>query len=202
MDNPGEHQRPAMPTGVTTGGSDADAEAFRSFALAVYQIDDVAKSCLLLQESAGVDVTVMLFAAYAGAMRHARVSVDEITALRCRVRPWHDEVVRPLRAIRQRLKTGPAPAPSRPTEQLRDRVKRAELEAELLEIDTLGRMIDLLNSRVVGGDPIVLAGAGIEAVLVEAGRPPDDLLRPAITSVAQAAARHAGRHQREDTCAD
>ena len=54
---------------------------------------------------------------------------------------WRDDVVAPLRAIRQRMKTGPKPGPDKHTETLRDAVKAAELSAErieLMELETAG----------------------------------------------------------------
>jgi hypothetical protein len=43
-------------------------------------------------------------------------------------------VVVPLRVLRQRLKTGPAPAPIPATDELRRKVQAVEIEAELIEL--------------------------------------------------------------------
>jgi hypothetical protein len=50
---------------------------------------------------------------------------------------WHGEVVEPLRAVRRRLKHGPAPAPDRTTDKLRARLQAIEIEAERIELETL-----------------------------------------------------------------
>lgn len=52
---------------------------------------------------------------------------------------WHAEIVRPLRRVRQRMKGGPAPAPSVATEALRTRLKAVEIEAERIELAVLER---------------------------------------------------------------
>jgi hypothetical protein len=58
------------------------------------------------------------------------------------VAAWQDEIVRPLRAIRRRLKSGPLPAPSAARDELRTRIQAAELECErieLLQLESLAR---------------------------------------------------------------
>jgi hypothetical protein len=50
------------------------------------------------------------------------------------VQSWRDEIVRPLRAIRRRLKAGPPPAPNEVTDELRARIKASELESERVEL--------------------------------------------------------------------
>ena len=81
------------------------------FALAVYQKPGVSDACLLLQDRHGCNVTLLLFAAWAGAERGVALTAEEFAAAGNAVRPWHGEVVKPLRAVRRRLKHGPPPAP-------------------------------------------------------------------------------------------
>jgi uncharacterized protein (TIGR02444 family) len=115
--------------------SDAEADLWR-YALEVYGAEGVAAECLGLQEAQGVDVPLLLCALWL-ARRGVRLEPAGLARLAEAVGPWHAEVVRPLRAVRQRMKQGPAPAPSPRTETLRDAVKAAELNAEKIELATL-----------------------------------------------------------------
>ena len=106
------------------------------FALRLYKAPGVADACLDLQERNGVDVPVLLFAAWLiqGSIALSPAKTQHIIEL---VREWRDEVVAPLRTVRKRLKTGPRPAPDNQSEVLRDAVKAAELSAERIELAVL-----------------------------------------------------------------
>jgi uncharacterized protein (TIGR02444 family) len=109
---------------------------FWAFSVAVYAADGVAEECLRLQERLGLDVNLLLFAAYMGAAEGMRLAKADIASAHGAVADWHDEVVRPIRAARQALK-----APAAATDDtlqlaaasLRLNVKRAELDAEKIE---------------------------------------------------------------------
>jgi uncharacterized protein (TIGR02444 family) len=107
------------------------------FALAVYQKPGVSDACLLLQDRHGCNVTLLLFAAWAGAECQVTLTVEEFTAASDAVRAWHGEVVKPLRAVRRRLKHGPPPAPDTATGKLRARLQAVEIDAERIELETL-----------------------------------------------------------------
>jgi hypothetical protein len=62
------------------------------------------------------------------------------------VSAWRTEIVEQLRNIRTRLKSGPIPAPSAATEDLRTHVKAAELKAEQIEHAVLMAFLDQLPS--------------------------------------------------------
>ena len=68
---------------------------------------EVAKECLALQDVLGLDVNILLFCAWLGTQSVALQREDIEAALRA-VAAWQDEVVRPLRAVRQRTKAFPA----------------------------------------------------------------------------------------------
>ena len=106
------------------------------FALQLYAAPGVGDACLVLQDESGVDVPVLLFAAwlskYSVALTEAElVRIDQIVA------EWRNEVVKPLRAVRRRLKSGPYPAPTTVTETLRNGVKGIELSSEKIELAVL-----------------------------------------------------------------
>lgn len=104
-----------------------------SYALKLYARPGVEAACLALQE-AGADVCLLFTAAWLGnagaAFAAARMSELESTA-----RGWHDEVVMPLRSLRQRWReSAKQDAQLAP---LRERIKQLELEAEKV---LLGRL--------------------------------------------------------------
>jgi uncharacterized protein (TIGR02444 family) len=104
-----------------------------SFALKLYGRPGVPEACLLLQDRAGVDVNILLFALYAAAERGVALTPRDLQEMDAAVAAWRSELILPLRSIRRRLKTGPEPAPAAATEALRSKVKAAELQAEQIE---------------------------------------------------------------------
>lgn len=121
------------------------------FATTIYAEPGIAETCLALQRDGDVDVLILLMTAYAAA-RHGSLfddrdllDIDELCA------PWRAQIVRPLRALRIALKTGPAPAPGKSTEQLRSAIKRNELAAERLQNDLLaGYLLKKNPARAAG----------------------------------------------------
>lgn len=131
---------------------------------------------------------MVLFAAFMGAVRRQALTDSAINAARGRVDAWHREVVRPLRAVRQRLKTGPAPAPDDITDRLRGEVQRIEIEAELIELDELDALIPDLEPMPASGSAAECAVAAIEnTVKAYALVPLDDRDLLAIDTIAGAA---------------
>jgi uncharacterized protein (TIGR02444 family) len=116
--------------------------AFWRFAVSFYARNGVSPACLALQETLGVDVNILLFAIYAQIERGVALSAHDLAAADARVRDWRSDILQPLRRIRTRMKSGPFPAPSPTTENLRNRIKAAELQAEQIEIALLADWLD------------------------------------------------------------
>lgn len=114
------------------------------FACSFYASDGVASACLALQDKLGVDVNILLFTIFARIERGVVLDPSDLGLVDGLVLGWRGEIVQPLRGLRTRLKTGPAPAPSPFTGHLRNRIKAAELEAEQIE---LALLIDWLDRR-------------------------------------------------------
>jgi len=108
------------------------ADAFWRYSLALYGAPGVASACLALQERHGVDVNLLLLCCWLGS-RGIRLDQRAVGRLLGAAKPWHDHAVRPLRAVRQRLKQPLGAVPREAAEALRQRVKALELEAERLE---------------------------------------------------------------------
>jgi len=56
-------------------------------------------------------------------------------------------VIQPLRHVRNRMKSGPSPAPSPTTEGLRNKIKAAELEGEQVALAVLAAWLDAQPAR-------------------------------------------------------
>jgi uncharacterized protein (TIGR02444 family) len=80
---------------------------------------------------------LMLVVLHAVSQRRIALTAVDIALMHDSSRAWREQVVRPLRAVRTLLKSGPAPAPSAASEQLRAQIKASELAAERLENDYL-----------------------------------------------------------------
>jgi uncharacterized protein (TIGR02444 family) len=140
------------------------------FALAVYQKPGVSDACLLLQDRYGCNVTLLLFAAWAGAEQGVMLTADEMAAAVGTVGAWHGEVVEPLRAVRRRLKHGPTPAPDKTTDKLRARLQAIEIEAERIELETLaGFLPDRRDGSGRGGSGVVAITANLSLAAPLAG---------------------------------
>ena len=104
---------------------------FWTFSLDVYARPGVAEECLALQTRYGIDVNVLLFCAWAGAVRRVALREPQVAALDARVAAWRQSIVLPLRSVRQGLKgmleLGQSVA------ALRKDVAAAELKAEQIE---------------------------------------------------------------------
>jgi uncharacterized protein (TIGR02444 family) len=151
-------------------GEAANAGHFKRFALELYRRPGVADACLALQNRHDLDVNVVLFAAFVGAAQRRTLTPDGLMQAHRRVDAWHQEVVRQLRAVRQRLKAGPAPAPSEATGLLRRKLARIEIEAEMIELDQLGSLIPETGPERPAAYAAACAAAAIETVVTMRNR--------------------------------
>ena len=115
-----------------------------SFALTVYQRDAVAPACLNLQEQCQIDVPLMLCAVFA-CLQGKAILDEDLTQLHNLASPWQSDIVQSLRRIRTQLKTGPKPAPNAVTEDLRNKVKAAELAAEKIQLEMMQTWVSQLT---------------------------------------------------------
>lgn len=140
---------------------------------------------MLLQDRFGLDVNLLLFAARVGVAGHLTVDMLELASER--VAQWHSEIVRPLRAVRRRLKSGPAPAPSPATTALREQLKDLEIRSELIELDELGALVP--DMEPAGGDAVVRVVEALTLVVrAQSDRPLTSDEDAAVATIAAAAA--------------
>lgn len=71
---------------------------------------------------------------------HGRaLTADEVRRIDSYIAPWRARAVQPLRALRRELKDGIAPINTEVSHDLRDAIKRAELQAERLQQEAMER---------------------------------------------------------------
>jgi uncharacterized protein (TIGR02444 family) len=169
--------------------SDIEADGW-AFALHIYAQPGIADACLRLQDEAGVDVMMFLMIVFAAIRHRVLLTPAEIRELDEVCRPWREQIVQPLRALRTQLKTGPLPAPSSATEPFRSTIKAAELAAERLQNQLLAERLPLRapeRDTVVPEDlRSVLRSVVTLALEKRSGKQLSDLL-PSIDTVVDAA---------------
>ncbi len=126
------------------------------FSLALYGRPGVPAACLDLQDRLGQDVNLLLFAAWAGMACNADLPAAELARIDSAVAPWRAEVVRPLRAVRRRVKGE--------DDALYRRMKAAELEAERVQQD---RLFALSGLKPAPGGGVALAAANLYRLVPE-----------------------------------
>ena len=156
---------------------------FAGFALAVYNGDGVSKAAVSLQDRRGVDVNLLLFAAYVAARSTHVLTSNDISLARQRTARWQDEVVAPLRAVRRRLKQDST------AQALRATVHDAELAAEMLELDVLADLAEHFGPALPTEPSTAAVAATLELVLLSGadGAAPSDDDRRDIAVIAAAA---------------
>src|SRR5258708_25687775 len=95
-----------------------DTESW-AFALEVYKQPRVAESCLALQAGAGVDVIILLFAAFAAVSHHVLLDPSDLAEIDSICSAWREPILPPPPAFPVALKSGPSPAPHPATQPLR-----------------------------------------------------------------------------------
>lgn len=99
------------------------------WAVAAYGAEDVAIACLDLQDTAGQNVPLLLWAAWIAAT--GREADADVTEAACdTARAWQETAIAPLRAVRRALASRAPDLEDAAREALRSQVKAAELAAE------------------------------------------------------------------------
>jgi uncharacterized protein (TIGR02444 family) len=137
---------------------------FWRFSLAVYGQAEVEQEMLVLQQAHSIDVNLLLLCAWLGACG-ITLSREQIEAASGAVAAWHDQVVRPLRGVRQQIKTFKRDA----FEKFRTKVKGIELEAEQIE-QALLYDISKKISPGVANSPEAIAHNVNEYIAMKAGK--------------------------------
>jgi uncharacterized protein (TIGR02444 family) len=119
-----------------TGHENEQGSPFWRFSLDFYRRPGVAEACLVLQDGCGVDVNLLLLFLWLATLR--RLLTPQTVRTVCgRAERWREDVVKPLRAVRRRLKEGAHLVDRPAAEAFRARVKIVELESERLQQEAL-----------------------------------------------------------------
>jgi uncharacterized protein (TIGR02444 family) len=137
---------------------DWPANRFWDYALELYRREGVENACLELQERHGLDVNLVLLCCWL-ASRGIEAQRKWLKATVATVETWQAEVVRPLRAVRRRLKADPAEPPPggigarwpELTARLQQRVLALEIDGERLEQLLLAELAAGLGATVAPG---------------------------------------------------
>ena len=165
--------------------SSGNADSLRRFALELYRRPGVADACLELQSRHDLDVNLVLFAAFVGAVERRMLTDADLGRVHGRVDAWHQEVVRPLRSVRERLRSGPAPAPDEATTALRRKLAQLEIEAEMIELGQLGLLTGQARPPGNSTSAAECAAAAIETVITtHTGSAPGSQDRQAVDTIA------------------
>ncbi|MEX0740705.1 MAG: TIGR02444 family protein [Pseudohongiella sp.] len=112
------------------------------FAQSVYALPDVQTLCLRLQDEQDVDVVLLLMCCWHGCCR-GLLSQAQFEQAAAFSGTWTRQLVKPLRQSRRWLKSHPSAAigvPGADQEDLRQRIKAIELDAEFMQLRALASM--------------------------------------------------------------
>ena len=156
-----------------------------------YAMPGIAQACLELQGRYELDVPLFL-AVLQAVKKGSRIDIDAIRSLDELCGQWRMEVVRPLRAIRVRLKANPWMESHTPAVPFRSTLKALELDAEKLQVAVLDEAIAGLPLDEIHEDKRTRIGIAAHMVLEHfAGRtlpekvPQADLIADAVWSLAR-----------------
>lgn len=139
---------------------------FWRFSLEIYASPGVAPECLTLQDQAGIDVNVWLFAVWLGLQGKA-IEPDDLTRIVEVTAPWTRDVVKPLRQVRRHLK--PLSGNDAAIQDLRKRVAGAELFAEQVEQARLYAIAGILGVSTAAASGVDAAQANAAMILAASG---------------------------------
>jgi uncharacterized protein (TIGR02444 family) len=141
------------------GGRNDDGAAFWRFSLVFYAEPGVAPALIALQDRAGCDVNIVLFALWLGVAKGRALDAAGLAAAEAAAAPVREAVVGELRALRRRLRS----RPDLGIQSLRRRVQGLEIAAERIVQE---RLAAALGPGAAGsGDRVALAAANLAVAL-------------------------------------
>lgn len=165
---------------------------FWEFSLAVYGAPGVADACLRLQDDAGLDVNLVLFACWIAGAREAPLTDAEMRDVIALTRHWRERVVSPLRQIRRELKGGSEGLPPEAVESFRDEIKSIELASERREQDMLFVFAQTLGAAGTAPPTVDRAAENMARYLTATGTDAGEQVQHDCRIIAAAAARSGG----------
>lgn len=138
-----------------------------SFMVKVYARPGVADACLRLQETYRLDVPLLLAVLF-GRISGRELDPAAIRALDDACASWRDEVVRPLRNVRTKMKSHPWMAAMPRVPSLRESIKASELNAERIEGEMLEGLLKAFPLAAAGCTVPALAGLAADVLDISA----------------------------------
>jgi uncharacterized protein (TIGR02444 family) len=144
-------------------GSDAETArwALQTFSRNFYERPQVATALIALQDKAGLDVNLVLFAIWLGLSGRGRLTDQKLDAAERAVVSMRVEVIEPLRALRRRLKT----IADADIQRLRERIQAVEIEAEEA---AQSRLADIAGAPLTAEPNLAAAEANLDCYLARA----------------------------------
>jgi uncharacterized protein (TIGR02444 family) len=168
--------------GDESAGQPAAGGALWRFSLALYARPRVAHALLALQDRAGRDVNLMLFALWIGATRAHCLDPTEMAMAEAAIRPLNVEGVHQLRRLRREMKA----APDCDIQALRRRILHVELGAERRVQNRLGAAA-IHRQPEPGTPPLIAAAVNLALYLGDEARSAEaDVLREAVAALMRA----------------
>ena len=135
------------------------------WAVAAYGADGVAPACLELQDAAGQNVPLLLWAGWCAAEGRAP-DEDALEAAGDTARAWQETAIAPLRAIRRALKPRAPDLDDEAREAVRAQVKAVELEAERRLLTALEALAPAPSTRPQPPIALMAAAARVWSPMV------------------------------------
>jgi uncharacterized protein (TIGR02444 family) len=130
-------------------GKLCDDEALWCFSLAFYERPDISEALIALQDRAGCDVNLMLYALWLGISLGCRLTREKLASADRIARPFRIDIVEPLRALRRKLRA----EPDADVQCLREGIKALEIAAEKVIQVRLCRSARSASSSAAGPAP-------------------------------------------------
>ena len=161
------------------GGQRTAGEALWRFSLALYARPGVADALIALQDRAGRDVNLTLFALWVGATGARQLGSAELAMAETAIGPLNAGIVHQLRRLRRELKA----RGDRDIQTLRRRILHTELAAERRVQNRLASAA-MTRQPEPGRSPLVAAADNLALYLGdEAGSAEADILRNALAAL-------------------
>ena len=135
------------------------------WAVAAYGADGVADACLELQDAAGQNVPLLLWAARCAAEGRTP-DEDALEAAGDTARAWQETAIAPLRAVRRALKPRAPDLDDEAREAVRAQVKAVELEAERRLLTALEALAPAPSTRPQPPIALMAAAARVWSPMV------------------------------------
>lgn len=116
---------------------------FWDFSIEVYQVPHVEDGLILMQDRHGLDVNLILLCCWLGGSG-VRLKEKSMLTLLEKTTDWRQNIVEPLRQLRRVMKRDFPVLEGRSTENVRQQIKKAELDAEKFQQDLLYEMLQSL----------------------------------------------------------